>query len=52
MTRPYAMDRGIPSSTSSSPIGIAANICGVNVHNFIDSPDACDADVIEITRIT
>ncbi|MFL6206418.1 MAG: hypothetical protein ACJ739_13820 [Acidimicrobiales bacterium] len=38
------------------PIGIAANICGVNagvlVSNFIDSPDACDADAIEITRIT
>ena len=38
------------------PIGIAANIGGVNVgvlvQNLIDSPDACDADAIEITRIT
>jgi hypothetical protein len=38
------------------PIGIAANICGVNagvlVGALIDSPDACDADTIEITRIT
>jgi hypothetical protein len=38
------------------PIGIAANICGVNagvlVGALIDSPDACDASGIEITRIT
>ena len=38
------------------PIGIAANICDVNVgvlvSNFVDQADACDASSIEITQIT
>jgi hypothetical protein len=37
------------------PIGIAANICDVNVgvlvSNFVDQADACDAAGIEITQI-
>ncbi len=38
------------------PIGIAANVCDVNVGvlvgNLIDQADGCDAEAIEITQIT